>query len=396
MQALDINVLLTIWVRPNLLAFRTADPARHQQPVLPLDYGTGSMFVIVNGWLPQRPKEGFPVSGLDDVARQAGVSKSTASRALSGQGYVSAGTRERVIGAAAELGFVASTNAASLVTGRTRNVGVLTPFINRWFFAEVLEGIESALIGAGYDLTIYRLSSDAEERRRVFDYFLMRKRVDAVITVSIALTPREVEILHSRDNPIMCIGGEVAGISSLSIDDTEASRKATEHLLSLGHTRIMHFGGDLDEQLDFRVHTQRLHGFRAAMAEAGIEPGDDFRTTAFSIPAGFEVGLAVLADPTTRPTAIYAACDEIAIGVIIAARQLGIAVPQQLSIVGVDDHPLAAMFGLTTLRQEPAQQGALAVEVVMNELHQLAPPEGRQIRIPVHLVVRGSTTAPPA
>jgi DNA-binding LacI/PurR family transcriptional regulator len=336
------------------------------------------------------------VGGIDDVARRAGVSKSTTSRALSGRGYVSAETRERVVLAATEMGFVASTNAASLVTGRTRNVGVLTPFINRWFFAEVLEGIESALIGAGYDLTVYRLSADAQERRRVFDYFLVRKRVDAVINVNIALTSREVAMLHSMDKPIVCIGAEIDGISSISIDDIEVSHRATQHLISLGHTRIMHFGGDLDEKRNFRVHAQRLDGFRDAKIAAGIEPGDDFRATEFSIPGGYAVGLAVLADPATRPTAIFAACDEIAIGVIIAARQLGIVIPQQLSIVGVDDHNLAAMFGLTTLRQEPARQGALAVELIMGELDNLTPTEERQIRIPVQLVVRSSTTAPPA
>ncbi|MGV8970535.1 MAG: LacI family DNA-binding transcriptional regulator [Microbacteriaceae bacterium] len=335
------------------------------------------------------------MSGIDDVAQRAGVSKSTASRALSGRGYVSAETRDRVVLAAAELGFVASTNAASLVTGRTRNVGVLTPFINRWFFAEVLEGIESALISAGYDLTVYRLSEDAVQRRRVFDYFLVRKRVDAVITVNIALNSREVDMLHSLDKPIVCIGGEIAGISSLSINDMEVSRKATEHLLSLGHTKIMHFGGDLDEQMDFRVHTQRLDGFRDAMRVAGVEPGDDFRAAAFSIPGGYEIGLSVLADPETRPTAIFAACDEIAIGVIIAARQLGIAVPQQLSIVGVDDHELSGMFGLTTLRQEPAKQGTLAVSLIMDELDRSEGSEAQQISVPVKLIVRGSTTAPP-
>jgi len=109
------------------------------------------------------------VSALADVARIAGVSKSTASRALSGAGYVALPTKERVERAAAEIGYVVSANAASLVTGQTRNVGVVIPFINRWFFAEVLEGIESTLIGAGYDLTLYRLSSDPEQRRRVFD-----------------------------------------------------------------------------------------------------------------------------------------------------------------------------------------------------------------------------------
>jgi len=336
-----------------------------------------------------------PVSGIAEVARRAGVSKSTASRALSGRGYVSDDTRERVVQAASTMGYVVSTNAASLVTGQTRNVGVVTPFINRWYFAEVLEGIESALIAAGYDLTLYRLRADAQQRRRVFDYFLVRKRVDAVIAVGIALTPSEVGLLHDLKKPIVGIGGEIEGISTLSIDDVAAARLATEHVIGLGHTRIMHFGGDQDEQMDFSVHAQRLAGFRGALSEAGISQDDDFRRTTFSIPGGYEVGLAVLADPRSRPTAVVAGCDEVGIGVILAARQLGIHVPQQLSVVGIDDHELSELFGLTTIRQEPEAQGTLAVDLVMKEL---AEPDDdwptRALIVDVSMNVRSSTTAP--
>ena len=334
------------------------------------------------------------MSGIDEVARRAGVSKSTASRALSGRGYVSEATRGRVEHAAAEMGYVVSTNAASLVTGQTRNVGVVIPFINRWFFAEVLEGIESALIAAGYDLTLYRLSPEADLRRRVFDYFLVRKRVDAVIAVGIALTPSEVALLHSLRKPIVGIGGDVEGISTLSIDDGLAARMATEHVLGLGHERVMHLGGDQDEHLDFRVPDERLVGFRDCLVRAGLGQQDDFRQTRFSIAGGFEVALAVLADPRTRPTAVVAGCDEIAIGVILAARQLGIAVPGQLSVIGIDDHELAELFGLTTIRQEPARQGAQAVEAVLAELAERR--EARAVRVPVAMVVRSSTTAPPS
>lgn len=337
------------------------------------------------------------MSGIDEVARRAGVSKSTASRALSGRGYVSESTRERVVVAAAAMGYVVSTNAASLVTGQTRNVGVVTPFINRWYFAEVLEGIESALIAGGYDLTLYRLSADADQRRRVFDYFLVRKRVDAVIAVGIALTRHEVDMLHSLNKPIVGIGGEVDGISTLSIDDVSATRVATEHILGLGHTRIMHFGGDQNEQMDFSVHTQRLAGFRAALSTAGLDAQDDFRATAFSIPGGYNAALTVLADPRTRPTAIVAGCDEIAIGVILAARQLGINVPTQLSVIGIDDHDLSELFGLTTMRQNPGEQGTSAVRLVMQELADTTQTHAVHAhQLPITMIVRSSTTAPPA
>jgi len=334
------------------------------------------------------------MSILADVARIAGVSKSTASRALSGRGYVSEDTRIRVEQAAAELGYVVSTAAASLVTGRTRNVGVVIPYINRWYFGEVLEGIEASLIQAGYDLTLYRLSSDADLRRRVFDYFLVRKRVDAVISVAIALSPNEVHMLQALGKPLVGIGGLIPGIPSLSIDDVETARLATEHLISLGHRRIMHVGGDQHEQMDFRVHSQRYIGFQRALTEAGITVEDDFRDAEFSIQGGHAAGLAVLGDPRTRPTAIFAGCDEIAIGIMVAARQLGISIPQELSVIGIDGHPLAETFGLTTVVQHPGDQGARAVELLLGQLDATpeAPPS-EHIVLPTTLSVRTSTAA---
>lgn len=337
------------------------------------------------------------MSALADVARAAQVSKATASRALSGRGYVSDETRDRVVAAAAAIGYVVSSNASSLVTGQTRNVGVVIPHINRWYFGEVLEGIESALIGAGYDLTLYRLSADATERRKVFEYFLVRKRVDAVLAVGIELTGHEVALLHSLDKPIVGIGGPVEGMATMSIDDVAAAALVTNHLISLGHTRIMHFGGDQHREMDFRVHSQRLSGFRSAMQAAGLEHGDSsFRATELSIQGGFAIGLAVLADPRSRPTAIVAGSDELAIGVIVAARQLGIQVPAQLSVVGIDGHDLSEMFGLTTLAQHPHSQGTRAVELVMAQLSDGSTSVDAVWRpYPVHLEVRGSTTAPP-
>lgn len=335
------------------------------------------------------------MSSLAEVARRAGVSKATASRALSGAAHVSPAAKERVAAAAAEIGYVVSSTAASLVTGRTKNVGVITPFINRWFFAEVLEGIEGALIQAGYDLTLFRLPAEPEQRSRLFHYFLVRKRVDAIVCVGVELAPSEVQLIQALRRPAVGIGGAIPGITTMCIDDEQASRLATRHLIGLGHTRIVHVGGDPDAQLDFQVHARRLAGFRAAMDDAGIEHPDDFRATTFSVPGGYEAAMALLADPASRPTAIVAGCDEIAIGAITAARQLGIVVPSGLSIVGIDDHPYAAMFGLTTVRQRPGEQGEQAVDLVMRAMTDAdadLPP--RAIDIPIDLVVRTSTTAP--
>lgn len=337
------------------------------------------------------------MSSLADVARRAGVSKATASRALSGSGYVSSDVRQRVTVAAADLSYVVSSAAASLVTGRTKNVGVITPYINRWFFAEVLEGMEGALIQAGYDLTLFRLNADPEQRSRLFRYFLLRKRVDAIIFIGVDLTQSEVELIDTMRRPAVAIGGAIPGVTTLSINDEHAARLATLHLTSLGHTRIVHIGGELEEQLDFQVSARRLAGFRAAMEEAGASHVDDFRSTTFTVPGGYEAGLALLSNPASRPTAIVAGSDEIAMGVIIAARELGIAVPSELSVVGIDDHPNSEMFGLTTIRTGPSSQGEHAVQLAMASMADTDRTlEPCAVEVPIALLVRTSTTTPPA
>ncbi|MFC6354564.1 LacI family DNA-binding transcriptional regulator [Luethyella okanaganae] len=335
------------------------------------------------------------MSAIADVARLAGVSKATASRALSGHGYVADETRERVTAAAAEIGYIASPNAASLITGRSKNIGVLIPFVNRWFFGELLEGIESALLGEGYDLTLYNLTVGGIERERIFDFFLARKRVDAIIAVGVELSAKELELLTRLGKPIVGVGVPIEGIPSLSIDDMTAARLATEHLISLGHTRIAHIGGGQAERMGHSVHGKRLAGFRQAMDAAGL-PDGDFWPTEMSMPDGFSAALQALGDPRRRPTAVFAACDEIAFGTMIAAQRLGIQVPGELSVVGIDGHEYAEMFGLTTIEQKPREQGGLAVEIALAMLDDAAssrPPT--ETLLPLRFMVRSSTTSPP-
>jgi len=332
------------------------------------------------------------VPGIHEVARRAGVSAATVSRALSGRGSVSPTTRERVVAAARELGYVVSSSASGLATGRTRNVGVVIPFLNRWFFSAVVEGAESALLERGYDLTLYNLGGSDEERRLVFEHFLLRKRVDAVIAVSLELTPAEVKRLIDLDKPLVGVGGPLPGVRTLSLDDIELGRLATEHLLALGHTDIAHIGGDALD-MDFHLPTNRRHGYEQAMQAAGLAPLDrHFHAADFTIPGGYRAAKQLLGNPSGRPTAIFAASDEMAIGAILAAKDLGMHVPGDVSIIGIDDHDLAEFFGLTTIAQFPDMQGRMAVDVLMEELH---PGESEQdelnIDLPYELVVRSST-----
>ena len=333
--------------------------------------------------------------GIDEVARLAGVSTATVSRALSGRGAVSAATKERVAQAAAQLGYVVSSNASSLASGRTRNIGVMLPVLDRWYFTSVLSGAQSALLRAGYDLTLYSLEGSSGERGTVFEHYLLRQRVDAVIAIALELTPPEVDRLHELRKPVVGVGGPIPGVLTLAIDDIAIARLATEHLLALGHTRIGIIGGEPEFDADFHLPQQRRRGYEDALREAGIAPDPALiRSADFTIEGGYRVAKQLLGQPArSRPTAVFAASDEMAIGAILAARDLGLDVPADLSIVGIDDHDLAEFFGLTTVAQFPREQGARAVSVLLDQLERGHDGEVDP-RLPFELKVRSSTMRP--
>lgn len=334
--------------------------------------------------------------GIAEVARYAGVSTATVSRALSGNGHVSPSTKLKVETAARELGYVVSSTASSLASGRMKNIGVVVPFLNRWYFTSVVEGAQRALLRNGYDLTLYNLTGGGVERQSVFEHFLLRQRVDAVIAISLELTADEIFRLHALNKPLVGVGGPLEGVRTLAIDDVAVARLATEHLLSLGHTRIAHIGGNQHYDLDFHLPTNRRFGYEAALTAAGIPLDDELVEDAdFTIQGGYHATKQLLGRPHGRPTAIFAASDEMAIGSILAARDLGLSVPRDVSIVGIDDHELAEFFGLSTIAQYPQGQGEKAVEILLDRLH---PGQHDQSELntplPVKLIVRSSTARP--
>ncbi|QKJ18087.1 LacI family DNA-binding transcriptional regulator [Microbacterium hominis] len=335
---------------------------------------------------------------IDEVARLAGVSTATVSRALSGRGHVSPTTRTRVETAAKSLGYVVSASASSLASGRTRNIGVLVPFLDRWFFSTVLSGVANALVRHGYDITLYNLTADGEQRRTIFEEFLRRQRVDGVIAIAIELGDEETQRVQELGLPVIALGGPNPRLTALTVDDVAVAQLATEHLLALGHRDIAHIGASREFDVDFHVPTHRRQGFEQALMDAGI-PADPvrFEPADFTIEGGFRAAKQLLGRPGSRPTAIFAASDEMAIGAILAARELGFRVPEDLSIVGIDGHELGEFFRLTTIDQFPLGQGERAADAIVAALERVgddvshAPEPGI---LPFELVVRGSTARP--
>lgn len=328
--------------------------------------------------------------GIEDVARLAGVSTATVSRALRGLPNVSDATRDRVRAAAAMIGYVPSPSASSLASGRTRSIGVLTPWVSRWFFANVIEGAERELRRVGYDALLYTFTVERRGRQAV-DVEVLRRRVDGVLVVGLPLGTYEVESLLALNVPVVCVGSGVEGVPTLRVDDYAVGRAATEYLLGLGHRRIGHVSGLPDEMSAWSPPLGRRRGWQDALARAGHPVQHEWIASGyFDIDGGRDSTAALLA-ASPELTAIFAASDELAMGALLAARDAGLRVPEDLSVVGVDGHDLGELAGLTTLAQPAMRQGADAAALLLELIGGGAAPSDEALVYPTELVVRTST-----
>ncbi|GAA1966627.1 LacI family DNA-binding transcriptional regulator [Nocardioides panacihumi] len=333
------------------------------------------------------------MTSIKDVAREVSLSTATVSRALRGLRGVSDENRTRVTEAAQRLGYVPSPSAVGLASGQTNMVAVIVPHVSRWFFGEVVQGAEEVLRAAGYDLLLYNLAGEPAARHRVFQTGLLSKRVDAVLVLGLRPTAQEQARLAQLGRPVAIVGAAATDLYSVSIDDELAARLATTHLVDLGHRRIGYVGGSLDT-LDYIAPSARLAGYRAVLRERGIRHYRELEDVGeFTVAGGGAAARRLLTGPE-RPTAIFAASDEMAIGVLRATRELGLSVPGDLSVVGIDDYELAEFFDLTTVAQPVREQGRRGAERVLAELLGVRRRTESEV-LPVELVVRAST-APPA
>ncbi len=331
-------------------------------------------------------------STIEDVAREAGVSVATVSRALRGMDHVAASTRERVVTTAQRLGYSPHFGASLLAGGATRTIGLVAPYYDIWYTSQVLAGVEEVLSAAGHDLVIYAANTPANREQFLLRAHSLQTRIDGLLLVDFFPDVTQLEQLVDSGLNLVAIGEDAARVPSISIDNFDAAFRATRHLIEIGHTRIGIAGGQQVSLDTSPVLAARIDGYQAALADAGLKEVADYRLTGMLTVSGGRQALDEWADQLDPPTAVFFMSDEMAMGGLAQARRLGIDVPGRLSIIGFDDHDLAEATGLSTMRQRVRQLGSLAAERMLSlpdhdsgRVHEL---------MPVELVVRDSTAPP--
>jgi DNA-binding LacI/PurR family transcriptional regulator len=332
---------------------------------------------------------GHLMAGIKEVAEEAGVSTATVSRALRGLHHVNDSTRAKIIAAAEKLSYPLTPSKANTASGRTNSVGVVAPYISRWYFSQVISGAEQALREAGLDLLLYNFSQ-MKGRERLFQHQLLKGRVDALIVISLPPTVEEFDSMLSLGIPIALVGMEHEKCASVKIDDIAGARSATQHLVNQGHKQIGLMSGRPDDPFNFSVPQDRRKGFMQVLAENGLEwlPQREVHGD-FTMHTAARAMDDLLARPN-RPTAIFCESDEMAMGAMQALRRHGLKAPDDISIVGFDGHEMAEFSELTTIEQPVQLMGEMAAWSIMERLRKpnIDPPS---LVLPTTLVVRNST-----
>lgn len=324
-----------------------------------------------------------------NVARTAGVSPATVSNVLSGAKSVSPETRARVDRAIVELGYRPNRVARALIEHRTRTIGMVVPDIANPFFAEMTRAAEDVLAEAGYALFLGNSSNEADRERRYLEEFRDRQ-VDAVIVD--ATSDNDVEQMRelARRLPVVLVDRVPPGWEGdrVAVDNMKGLRLAVDHLANLGHRRIAFVNGDLA----VTNGRERRAGFEVALARLGLAPAS-MTDGAFTFESGHAQAEYLLSLPT-RPTAVCAGNDVLALALLLTAREHGLRVPENISLVGYDDSEYARLASppLTTVRQRASDLGAAAARIALNRVHGGKEAPHTQTWEP-SLVVRRSTAA---
>lgn len=327
-----------------------------------------------------------------DVANEAGVSYATVSRVINNKDHVSADKRERVLRAMAKLGYVVNTQARSLAGGSSYVVGLLVNYVSSGYVVEIMRGIDAALQANQYDLVIYSAHTQhSNESTNVTK--LTRHLAEGLLLVLPQQVQSYLDALRRRHFPHVLVDylGEAENAPSVATTNFRGAYEATVHLLQLGHRRIGLITGDLGAG----CARQRLEGYKAALKDyqVQVDPQLIYEGLFFQ-PQGYQGAHCLLGLPDP-PTAIFACNDQMAFGVMEAARERGLRLPEDLSVVGFDDIPQASQVHpqLTTVRQPLEEMGHRAALLL---LQYIAQPESaiERVELPTELIVRESCRAP--
>lgn len=329
---------------------------------------------------------------IRDVAEYAGVGVGTVSRVLNDHPSVSDATRQKVLAAIEALNYTPNPIARRLSLRKTLSIAVIVPFFTRPAFTERLRGVEYALAESEYDLVLFNVETVAR-RNDYFHDIPRRERFDGLLIVSLSPLNGEVEHFLAAGVPTVLVDARHPGLSRVVIDDVAGGRLATQHLIELGHRKIGFIGDRFENPFNFISSRDRYEGYRQALAEAGIPLQTEYlRQGAHGREQARQMANDLLALPDP-PTAIFAASDTQAFGVLEAVQDAGLDVPGDVSVIGYDDIELAEYLQLTTIRQPLFASGVEGVELLLESIAN-PPPAPRRVLLPVELVVRG-TTAPP-
>jgi LacI family transcriptional regulator len=352
------------------------------------------------------PKKAYPT--IHDIALIAGVTPGTVSRALNDSSLVNENTKKLILKIADDVNYSPNMAARRLSIGKTFAIGVIVPFFTRPSVSERLSGVVSVLSNSPYDLVIFDIENP-KQRTIGFQDMLRKSRIDGALIVSMPILDEDIEYLHESQIPIVFIDRKHPGLEefdSIMIDDILGGYQATKHLIDLGHRKIGFIGDITEVQTkpkngNIKVHNpfrftsskDRYEGYLKALAEAGILPlsiyfGEDHHGHIEA--KAMALKMLTLPDP---PTAIFAASDTQAFGVIQAAKELGRSIPADLSVVGFDDVQAAEFMELTTIRQMLYRSGQLGVKSLIKRIDD-PDSDTHQIYIPTEIIKRKTTAIP--
>ncbi len=326
---------------------------------------------------------------LSDVARDAGVSPATVSRAIAQPGLLSSETLARVRASAQRLGYTPDGAARALASGRSMTIGAIVPTLDSAIFARALQSMQATLAQAGYLLLVAsHEASPAAETQAV--RALLGRGVDGLMLVGAERAPETTALLRGSGLPVVLTWCGDGHFTAVTIDNALAGRLAAQHLIDLGHRRIGMITGHL--QFNDRQRA-RLAGARAALTEAGLSLPDRLIVEQALTLAGGRAGCAMLLDLGDKPTALIGGIDLFAIGCLEETHARGMTVPEDLSVVGIDGLDMSAHVSpsLTTINVPTGRIGHLAARTLMALIQR--DPVAPETLLPVELVIRRSSQA---